>query len=56
MLIVEDRDIVRTLTRTVLEEAGFTVEVASNGEEAMAVASAAGPFDLLLTDVVMPGP
>jgi CheY-like chemotaxis protein len=39
----------------VLREAGFEVEAAASGDEALAVAAASAPLDLLLSDVVMPG-
>jgi two-component system, cell cycle sensor histidine kinase and response regulator CckA len=55
VLIVEDREIVRDLTREVLHEAGFEVEAAASGTDALELAAATGPFDLLLSDVVMPG-
>jgi CheY-like chemotaxis protein len=54
VLIVEDRDVVRDLTRDVLEAAGFAVHVAANGDEGLALASGLH-FDLVVTDVVMPG-
>jgi PAS domain S-box-containing protein len=56
VLIVEDEESVRALTRTLLEEAGYTVIEASNGRDALAVAGRySGPIHLLMTDVVMPG-
>jgi two-component system, cell cycle sensor histidine kinase and response regulator CckA len=46
----------RKLAQTFLESAGFRVWPAGNGEEALEVAARSGVnFDLLLTDVVMPG-
>ena len=39
----------------VLAGAGFTVTTASSGDEALDVFKSSGPFDLLLTDIVMPG-
>ncbi len=46
-----------SLVRTMLWRAGFTVIEASNAEDAMRVAAGhAAPIDLLLTDVLMPGP
>jgi PAS domain S-box-containing protein len=55
ILIVEDADPVRSLMRRVLEHAGYTTLVASDGVEALAVAAAhTGEIHLLLTDVVMP--
>ena len=56
ILLVEDEDMVRDLTRRVLEASGYTVYAARNGREGFAVCeSHEGPIDLLLSDVVMPG-
>ena len=56
ILLVEDADPLRKLAQTFLEEAGFRVWSAGSGEEALAVAVRSRVnFDLLLTDVVMPG-
>jgi PAS domain S-box-containing protein len=55
ILLVEDTETLQEVIRETLEERGYTVLLASNGEEALALALArAGPIDLLLTDVVMP--
>jgi two-component system, cell cycle sensor histidine kinase and response regulator CckA len=55
VLVVEDADGIRELTRALLQRQGYTVLVASNGTEAMAMLDAHASIDLLLTDVVMPG-
>jgi CheY-like chemotaxis protein len=55
VLLVEDREVVRNLVRDVLTAAGFEVATASGGDEALAIVERAERFDLLLTDVVMPG-
>jgi PAS domain S-box-containing protein len=56
VLLVEDDDAVRDLSRHILEREGFRVIEATHGEEALRrSAEEAGPIDLLLTDVVMPG-
>jgi PAS domain S-box-containing protein len=56
ILLVEDEESLRTLTRSLLEESGYTVLEASGGSEAIAIARKhAGPIHLLLTDIVMPG-
>ena len=55
ILVAEDEDGVRSLTREVLEKYGYRVLEAANGEEALIVADQhQGPLDLLLSDVVMP--
>jgi PAS domain S-box-containing protein len=56
VLVVEDEDMIRDLIRHLLESHGYTVMTASRGEEAVDLAQRhAGPIDLLVTDVVMPG-
>ena len=56
ILVVEDEDSLRKLTRSILQGAGHTVMEACDAEQALKVAKQAGsPIDLLLTDVVMPG-
>ena len=56
ILLVEDAEPLRKLAQTFLEAAGFRVLSAENGEAALEVARRfGGAFDLLLTDVVMPG-
>jgi PAS domain S-box-containing protein len=54
VLIVEDREVVRNLTRDVLASSGFDVIAVAGGEEALEEIASGAPFDLLLTDVVMP--
>ena len=55
ILLVEDEDVVRGLTRQILEQAGYNVLDTRGGEEAIRVCrERRGPIDLLLTDVVMP--
>jgi two-component system chemotaxis response regulator CheY len=53
VLIVDDAATVRLYHRQILEQAGFEVEEAINGLEALEKAVAA-PFDLYLVDVNMP--
>jgi PAS domain S-box-containing protein len=56
VLLVEDEDCVRKLLRHLLEDQGYRVLDAPGGPEALAVFQQdAGPIDLLITDVVMPG-
>ena len=56
VLLVEDEPSVRKLTRNLLEQGGYTVLEADNGEHAVDIARKhSGPIHLLLTDVVMPG-
>jgi len=56
ILLVEDSEPLRKLTRSFLESHGFDVLVAQNGEEAIDLeARTSKKIHLLLTDVVMPG-
>jgi len=56
VLVVEDRDEVRTLTCRMIEHLGYQTIAASSGAEALEIARRhQGPIPLLLTDVVMPG-
>jgi PAS domain S-box-containing protein len=54
MLLVEDDAMVRKMTATMLKSMGYAVSAAATPEEALALAGARR-FDLVLTDVVMPG-
>jgi two-component system, cell cycle sensor histidine kinase and response regulator CckA len=55
ILVVEDAEPLRALTREFLMASGYKVLEAANGEDAVRVArSHEGEIDLLLTDVVMP--
>jgi signal transduction histidine kinase len=54
VLIVDDDAILRSLARAALENSGFKVEEASDGEEACRIFDACAP-QLLVVDVVMPG-
>ncbi|MGH9390541.1 MAG: response regulator, partial [Vicinamibacteria bacterium] len=56
VLVVEDENTVRLVAVGSLRKAGYHVLEASDGEEALRVASAnEGPIHLVLTDVLMPG-
>ncbi len=55
VLVVEDEDAVRGVIETILTRRGYTVIVASGGEEALRLAAQhQGQIHLLVTDVVMP--
>lgn len=55
ILLIEDDPTVRALAREVLELNGYHILEARNGEEALKIAAGPVLFQLLLTDVVMPG-
>jgi len=55
ILIAEDAIIVRDLAKKVLEEFGYTVILAENGEDAIAHYKADPRVALLILDVIMPG-
>lgn len=56
ILLVEDEETVRSVTRRLLEKLGYEVETASQAEEALErFEEGADDVDLVLTDIVMPG-
>lgn len=55
ILVVEDNDDVREITITLLEDLGYSVLVANNGQRALKILQECDDIDLLFTDIVMPG-
>ena len=55
ILLVEDDDAVRAVTESLLDELGCRVETAINGVEALRRLGQNADFDLVLSDIVMPG-
>ncbi len=53
MLVVDDEENIRVVLRTLLRRVGYEVELAENGERALALAGTFDP-DVILTDVRMP--
>lgn len=54
ILIVDDEEAVRTAVRRALVLAGYDVEMAANGDEALALLAERAP-DAIVLDVLMPG-
>jgi PAS domain S-box-containing protein len=55
ILVVEDDKLVREYVLTQLRSLGYVTLDAANGAEALAIIAAGNQFDLLFTDVIMPG-
>jgi CheY-like chemotaxis protein len=55
VLLVEDEGIIRLMTTEMLEEEGFEVVEARDGDEAVRLLAQGEPFNVLFTDVQMPG-
>lgn len=55
ILLVEDEEPVRRVTARLLERLGFEVVPAGHAEEALEIVGGGAVFDLVMTDVVMPG-
>ena len=53
--MVEDDPLVRSYVNTQLQSLGYKTLSAANGAEALAIADGGAAFDLLFTDVIMPG-
>ncbi|MGC3939299.1 transporter substrate-binding domain-containing protein [Roseobacter sp. EG26] len=55
ILLVEDEPDLLVMMQNVLEDLGYQILLAQSGEQALTLVDAGSQFDLLLTDVVMPG-
>src|SRR5881227_1429099 len=55
ILVVDDEDVVRSTTARILARAGYAVSEAATAAEALARCESSEPFNLVLSDVVMPG-
>ena len=55
LLVVDDEDGVRQFISRVLHEAGYRVEAVASGAEALDAVDRGGEFDLVVSDVRMPG-
>ncbi len=55
ILLVEDEGLIRMTLSEMLEEAGYAVTEAVNGDEACTLIREVNGFDVLLTDIQMPG-
>ena len=53
-LVAEDETLLADVVAWAVEDAGFEVQTASNGDEAIGMFRS-GSFDLLVTDIRMPG-
>lgn len=56
VLVVEDDPIVREFAAATLISLGYSVTCAADATEALQILKTDGPFDLVFSDVVMPGP
>lgn len=54
ILIVDDSITTRTLEKNILETAGYTVQLATDGQEALNVIADQGMPDLIVSDIAMP--
>jgi CheY-like chemotaxis protein len=55
ILVVDDEEPIRVFVGRVLRQLDCDIATAADGSEAIAIAEAQGPFDLLVTDMLMPG-
>ena len=54
LLVVDDDETLRLIVRSTLESRRYQVDEAEDGEQAVRMVTASGPFDIVLLDVNMP--
>lgn len=56
ILLAEDNQMNQLIATAILEEAGFSIDIAENGEEAVEkmISAPAGTYDIILMDIQMP--
>ena len=55
VLLVEDEPLISDIAAEALQEQGFEVETAANAGDALRRLAAESPFDILFTDIDLPG-
>jgi two-component system, response regulator PdtaR len=55
VLVVEDEALIRELVAEELQEAGYTVVIANNSDQAISILEARQDIHLVFTDIDMPG-
>lgn len=55
LLLVDDNDLLREQLKTLLEASGLVVHAVSDAKEALRVLEAGNSFEIVLSDIVMPG-
>jgi CheY-like chemotaxis protein len=55
ILLVEDENLIRVMLSEMLQDAGYDVVEAATGDEACTLMHGVSGFDVLLTDIQMPG-
>ena len=55
ILLVDDEEMIRTLGEKMLEMLGHTADLAANGNEALEFLARGNTYDLVITDIGMPG-
>jgi DNA-binding NtrC family response regulator len=54
VLVIDDEEVMRDILGTLLEREGYSVRLASSGQEGLDLAKSL-PFDAVIVDVMMPG-
>lgn len=55
VLLVEDEALLRLMAKEELSDLGFTVTASSDADDALAILGSGDEFDILVTDIRMPG-